>query len=229
MAKLKAMGTSLSYLPAYNSGDAVKLIGALSSIGEIALTSEEADVTALDSPGGYREVIQTIRDSGEIPLTGFHDSANAGQTQMRTLHTSGATGYFWITFPDSTVVAFTAFVKGHSVGAAEVGGAVGFGAVLRISGIVQIISPKLAVAQTKADGQTATVDSTATALTGTPTYQWYSNDTNNYTTPDIVGGATSATYTTGALSEGTYYYFCVITVSGYRAINSQIHVITVTA
>jgi hypothetical protein len=227
MAKVKASGTTLSYLPAYNSGDAVKLIGALSSIGETSLTSEEIDVSDLDSI--YAEFIQGKRDSGELPLTGFHDKTNTGQTQMRTLHTSGASGYFWITFPDSTVIAFTAIVKGHKIGAADVNGAVGFGAALRITGIVQVISPKLAIAQTKADGQTATLDSTATALTGTPTYQWYSNDENNYTTPSIVEDETSATYTTGALSEGTYYYFCVITVSGYRAINSQIHVITVTA
>ena len=94
---------------------------------------------------------------------------------------------------------------------------------------MQFISPKLAVAQTKADGETATLDSTATALKGTPTYQWYSNDEENYTTPTIAAGETSATYTTGALSTGTNYYFCVVTVAGYRAINSDIHVITISA
>ena len=227
MPKVKALRTTLSYLPTYDSGDAVKLIGQLSSIGEISLTSEEVDVTVLDSE--YKEVLQGARDAGELPITGFHDSTNTGQTQMRTLHTSGASGYFWVTFRDSAVVAFTAIVTGHTIGSADVNGAVGFGASLRITGPMQFISPKLAVAQTKADGQTATLDSTATALKGTSSYQWYSNDENNYTTPTSIGGATSATYTTGALSTGTYYYFCVVTVAGYRAINSQIHVITVSA
>lgn len=227
MAKVKAQATTLSYLPTYDSVAAVKLIGALTSVGEIAPSAGEIDVTDLDSVA--KQFIQGTKDSGEIPLTGFHDGSNTGQVQMRTLFASGATGYFWVTFPDSTVVAFTAIVKSHKIGSADVDGAVGFGASMKVSGIVQVISPKLAIAQTIANGATATMDSVATALKGTPTYQWYSNDENNYTTPTIAAGETAHDYTTGALSTGTYYYFCVITVTGYRAINSQIHVITVSA
>ena len=225
---IRALGTTIQHLTAYNTGGTPDLIGALSSIGEVSLDSDEIDVTTLDSTGGYREFLQGFKDSGEISCSGYHDGS-AAQGVVRTLYGSGASGYWWITFPDKTAVIFTAYVKGYQAGAFEVDGAVGFGLTLRITGLVQIITIKEAVAQTKADGQTATLDSTATALIGTPTYQWYSNEENNYTTPTIVEGETSATYTTGALSEGTYYYFCVITVSGYRAINSQIHVITVTA
>ncbi len=225
---IRALGTTIQHLTAYNTGGTPDLIGALSSIGEVSLDSDEIDVTTLDSTGGYREFLQGFKDSGEISCSGYHDGS-AAQGVVRTLYESGASGYWWITFPDKTAVIFTAYVKGYQAGAFEVDGAVGFGLTLRITGLVQIITIKEAVAQTKADGQTATLDSTATALIGTPTYQWYSNEENNYTTPTIVEGETSATYTTGALSEGTYYYFCVITVSGYRAINSQIHVITVTA
>ncbi len=225
---IRALGTTIQHLTAYNTGGTPDLIGALSSIGEVSLDSDEIDVTTLDSTGGYREFLQGFKDSGEISCSGYHDGS-AAQGVVRTLYGSGASGYWWITFPDYTSVIFTAYVKGYQAGAFEVDGAVGFGLTLRITGPVQIITIKEAVDQTKAGGQTATLDSTATALIGTPTYQWYSNEENNYTTPTIVEGETSATYTTGALSEGTYYYFCVITVSGYRAINSQIHVITVTA
>lgn len=225
---IRALGTTIQHLTAYNTGGTPDLIGALSSIGEVSLDSDEIDVTTLDSTGGYREFLQGFKDSGEISCSGYHDGS-AAQGVVRTLYESGASGYWWITFPDKTAVIFTAYVKGYQAGAFEVDGAVGFGLTLRITGLVQIITIKEAVAQTKADGQTATLDSTATALIGTPTYQWYSNEENNYTTPTIVEGETSATYTTGALSEGTYYYFCVVSVTGYRAINSQIHVITVTA
>ena len=225
---IRALGTTIQHLTAYNTGGTPDLIGALSSIGEVSLDSDEIDVTTLDSTGGYREFLQGFKDSGEISCSGYHDGS-AAQGVVRTLYGSGASGYWWITFPDKTAVIFTAYVKGYQAGAFEVDGAVGFGLTLRITGLVQIITIKEAVDQTKAGGQTATLDSTATALTGTPTYQWYSNEENNYTTPTIVEGETSATYTTGALSEGTYYYFCVVSVTGYRAINSQIHVITVTA
>lgn len=228
MAKIRALGTTLSHLPTYDSVAAVDLVGSISSIGEVAVTSDEVDVTTLDSTGGYREFLQGFKDSGELAITGFHDKADTAQVACRTLYGSGATGYWWIEFPDKTCVAFTAYVKGYTAGAAEVDGAVGFGLSLRITGLVQIITTKAAVAQSKAAGQTATMDSTATAYTGTPTYQWYSNEENNYTSPSIINGETSATYTTGALNAGVYYYFCVVTVANYRAVNSEIHVITVT-
>ena len=229
MAKVKGLGASINYLPAYDSGDTPTVIGSLTSIGEIAPSAEELDATCLDSSGGYREFMQGFKDSGELTITGYHDKTDTGQVLCRTLYGTGANGYYWIEFSDGAQVIFTAFLKGYAAGAADVDGLVGFAATLRITGLVQNIQIKDAVAQTIANGATATMDSTATAQPGTPTYQWYSNDEENYTTPTIAAGETDAEYTTGALSTGTYYYFCVVSVSGYRAINSQIHVITVSA
>lgn len=213
MAKLKAMGTSIKYAPAYDSAEnLVKTIGSLTSIGEIAPTSDEVDTTTLDSAGGYREFLQGLKDSGELPLTGYHDAANTGQNTMRTLYASGASGYFWVTFPDQTTVAFNAYVKGYSDGSADVDGVVGFGCTLRISGLVQVIS----TAYSNADD---VLDATATVLTGTPDYQWYECEDAAYTNPTAIGSATSATYDT---SSEAGYYFCVVTVLNYRPVNSQI-------
>ena len=227
MDKMRALGTALYYLPTYDSVDVPTEIGAISSIGEIACDSDELDVTSLDSAGNYREFIQGFRDSGEVTLTGFHDTAVAGQATCRTLYGTGATGYWWILFPDMTAVAFTAYVKGYAAGAAEVDGAVGFGATLRITGYVQVFSIKAAVAQTIAAGNTVTVDATTTVAYGTPIYAWYSNNSNDYDTPTDLTTAT-ATYTSGALGAGTYYYFCDVSSTNHRAVHSQIHVITVT-
>ena len=212
MSKLRALGTTISYLPAYDSGNAVTLIGSLTSIGEITPDSEELDATTLDSANGYREYIQGFKDSGELSLIGYHDAASAGQATMRALYASGASGYFWVTFPDQTVVAFTAYVKSHTAGAADVDGIVGFGCTLRISGLVQVIS----TAYINAAG---VLDATATVMTGTHTYQWYSNEAANYDTPSAIGSATSATYNT---SNAAGHYFCVVTVPNYRPVNSQI-------
>ena len=231
MSKLRALGTTISYLPAYDSGDAVTLIGSLTSIGEITPDSEELDATTLDSANGYREYIQGFKDSGELSLSGYHDAASAGQATMRALYASGASGYFWVTFPDQTVVAFTAYVKSHTAGAADVDGIVGFGCTLRISGLVQVISTVDAVHQSKALNATATLVSTATALFGTPTYQWKTCTDMAYSGAANVSdgsGATTASYTTPDLTPaGTKYYFCVVTVSGYRPVNSPIHKIVV--
>ena len=125
-----AMGTVLKYNNA--------VVGKLTSVGEIAPESEELDVTTLDSAGGYREFIQGYRDSGTVELTGFHEKGNAGQAALRAAYDSGAAGSVEVSFPDGTVVSFRAFVKGYTLGAAEVDGAVGFGAVLRVTGAVTV-------------------------------------------------------------------------------------------
>ena len=127
----QAGGTIFKFTP---SGGSSVTVGRLASISELAPTSDEIDVTTLDSPNGYREYIQGFRDSGTVELTGFFVAGDAGQTALRTAYASGAAGNFEIDFPDGTSATFSAFVKGFSIGSAEVGGAIGFGANLRITG-----------------------------------------------------------------------------------------------
>lgn len=213
MPKMRALGTSITYAPTYDSLDAnTVVIGSLTSVGEISPDSEELDATCLDSSGGYREFLQGFKDSGELTLTGYLDPDKHGQAQMVTLYGTGALGYFWITFPDQATVAFNAYVKSFTVGAADVDGIVGFGTTLRVSGLVQVIS-------TKHINTNDVLDATAYTVTGTPAYQWYFNASNDYAGATIIDGATSATYDT----DGTPgYYFCKVTVPGYRPVNSQI-------
>ena len=135
MSATRAQGTTLKYTPA--EGQQLT-VGKLTSVGEIAPEAEEVDVTTLDSEGGYREYIQGFRDSGEVELTGYHDAGDAGQKAMRTAFASGESGAFEVRFPDGTGVTFSGFVKGHTIGSAEVDGAIGFGAVIRISGPVTV-------------------------------------------------------------------------------------------
>ena len=125
-----AKGTILKYNGA--------VVGKLTAVGEIAPDSEELDVTTLDSAGGYREFLQGYRDSGTVELTGFHEKGDAGQAALRTAYESGAVGSVDVDFPDGTQVSFRAYVKSHTLGAAEVDGAVGFGAVLRVTGAVTV-------------------------------------------------------------------------------------------
>ncbi len=130
----KAMGTTI----ACTQNNASVPIGALRSISEIKADSEAIDVTTLDSLNGYKSYVQGLKDLGEVTLEGFFEAGNAGQAALRGLYQSGASTAFTVTFPDSTAVSFTAFVKSYALGAAQVDGAVGFTAVLRLLGGVTV-------------------------------------------------------------------------------------------
>ena len=130
-----AQGPTLKFTPA---NGAQVTVGRLTSIGEIAPEAEELDVTTLDSEDGYREYIQGFRDAGELEISGFHDAGDDGQAALREAFDDGAAGTAVIAFSDGTTVSFSAFVKSHTLGAAEVDGAVGFGATLRITGAVTV-------------------------------------------------------------------------------------------
>lgn len=130
MAKTKALGTTISF----NS----KAIGGLTSIGEVSPGADEIDVTTLDSADGYKEFLQGLKDGGEVTLAGHHVNADVGQVEIRTGFGSGDVDAVVITFPDNTTATFSAWVKGYKIGAAEVNGAVGFGATLRITGAVVV-------------------------------------------------------------------------------------------
>ena len=131
----KAQGTVLKFKPA--DGEQT-VVGRLTSVGEITPDSEEIDVTTLDSEGGCREFLQGYRDSGEVELAGYHEKNDAGQAALRSAYAAGTPGEVEVVFPDGTSAAFQAYVKRHTLGAAEVDGAVGFGAVLRITGAVTV-------------------------------------------------------------------------------------------
>ena len=135
MAATRAQGTTLKFTPA---GGTQVVVGKLTSVGEIAPEAEEVDITTLESTGGYREYMQGFRDSGELEITGFHDADDAGQSALRTAFASGASGAFEVKFPDDTAVTFSGFIKSHTIGSAEVDGAIGFGAMIRISGAVTV-------------------------------------------------------------------------------------------
>lgn len=132
-----AQGTTLKFTP---EGGTQTTVGKLTSVGEISPDSEELDVTTLDSPGGYRQYMQGFRDAGEVEISGFYDKSDAGQAALRGAYDSGKPGAVEVNFPDGSKVTFSAFVKSHSVGAAEVDGAVGFGATLRLSGGVVVVT-----------------------------------------------------------------------------------------
>ncbi|MBC7845308.1 MAG: gliding motility-associated C-terminal domain-containing protein [Flavobacterium sp.] len=100
--------------------------------------------------------------------------------------------------------------------------------------IVVISAPTISqpVSSTVCQGGSPTVLSiTVSGATGTPTYQWYSNLSNNTTTGTAISGETNSTYTPSASTVGTTYYYCIITLpsGGCSSITSNTATVTINA
>ena len=106
-------------------------VGTLSSISEISCESELIDVTTLDSPDGCRQFMQGVKSAGDIKLSGFHVKNEEGQATLRAAFDSGVAGVCRIAFPDGVTATFTALVKAHALGAAQVDSAIQFSCTLR--------------------------------------------------------------------------------------------------
>lgn len=77
------------------------------------------------------------------------------------------------------------------------------------------------------EGTGAELSVTATASSGTLTYQWYSNTVNANVGGSPINGATLATYTTPSDADaGSYYYYCIVSV-GSKSVTSNVAEVTV--
>lgn len=65
---------------------------------------------------------------------------------------------------------------------------------------------------------------------GTFTYQWYSNSSNNTTSGTLITGASNSIYTPPTTVVGTRYYYCIITQNGISgcAVTSTIATVIIT-
>ena len=77
-------------------------------------SASEIDVTNLDSVA--KEFRLGLVDPGNFTLEIDYDSANAGHVALRAKQVSGALSSFKLTLPNSTVIAFSAYVKKFSLG-----------------------------------------------------------------------------------------------------------------
>ena len=63
---------------------------------------------------------------------------------------------------------------------------------------------------------------------GTLSYQWYSNTTNNNTSGTPISGATSASFTIPtSLTAGRYYYYCIVGAAGALPVTSNVATVNV--
>ncbi|MFA5160920.1 MAG: phage tail tube protein [Elusimicrobiales bacterium] len=110
-------------------------IAAVSKVGGPGVSLDTIDVTADDSPGGYKEYAAGLLDAGEIKLELNFLPANASQTGLLTALTSRAAKHFKLVFPDTanTTWSFSAFVTNFEPDA-PVDGKLAASVTLKITG-----------------------------------------------------------------------------------------------
>jgi len=200
-------------------------IATLSGSGCGAATSASAEVIVVADPTVTTQPLstQTVCSGGTLaPLTLVASGGTGTATyQWFSNSTNSNTGGTLLAGATNASYTPTAAAVGtiYYYGEATLNGS-GCGTASSATAAVIVVSPPTVstqptVTQTICDGGTATALSVAyTGGTGTPSYQWYSNAANSTTGGTLIAGATASTYTPTGLVTGTYYYYCIITLSG---------------
>jgi predicted secreted protein len=113
----------------------LNVIAELRSIGSPSVTTEELDVTTLDSEGGFREYIAGFSDPGEVAISGLFYPGDAGQAALYAAMESKDIQDFEIIYPAKLGASWTfqGYVSAFNV-TAELEDAVAFEATIRVSG-----------------------------------------------------------------------------------------------
>ena len=128
MAKSRSVGTKFTI-------DGT-VVGSLTSIGGIELTSETSDVTALDNQDGYKEFLGGFKDGGEAALEGYLDGEDDGQEAMHGAFEDQELHDCAIVFPEAIgkTWSFKGVITKYSAGSASLNDALKFGGSVKISG-----------------------------------------------------------------------------------------------
>lgn len=132
---ISTQGTTLGFDADGASPYSFTLVPEVTNIGGPSETSDEIDVTNLDSTGGRREFIAGFKDGVDCPVECNYVAGSAAQQAFLALYDSATVARFRVTLPNTATIDFDAFMKGRerSFG---VGEAVKINATLRITGVV---------------------------------------------------------------------------------------------
>jgi len=110
-------------------------IAELTGITGPTISADTLDATSHDSPDGYREFLQGLRNAGEISIEGNFIPGNAGQVALTTDLNDGSLDSYTITFPTAmaTTWTFDAIVTAFETNA-PFDEKASFSATLKISG-----------------------------------------------------------------------------------------------
>lgn len=118
-------------------------IAALTSIDGISVSSDSVETTALDNESGYRSFVTSLKDAGEVSLSGHFDYT--AHNPLLEDFEDGSLDTYTIEFPDvattsGTSWTFSAVVTAFST-SAELEDLVSFEATLKVSGRPTLTAP----------------------------------------------------------------------------------------
>ena len=207
---------------------AVVVASAQAATGTITITAQPGSIsTTAGSVSGTITVLATVSDESTLTYQWYEATTN---TNVSGTPIAGATAHSY-TLPISLQAgayyyycvissATCASVKTQAV------------TITVEAGTATIsISAQPNDATVTADAISGSLHLTAAASDGsTLSYQWYGNTTDSNTGGTLVSGATSASLALPTdLTEGSYYYYCVVSASGLTAVTSETAAVTVLA
>lgn len=113
-------GTLLKVGDGASPTEAFTAIAEVKSISGPSMSMETIDATHMESPSGYREILPSFRNGGEVSFDLNFLPANATQVGLLTSFTNASLKNYQLIFPDSgtTTWGFAAYVTGFSPSAA---------------------------------------------------------------------------------------------------------------
>jgi predicted secreted protein len=93
--------------------DGTEVFTTVSEISSLTLsgsTQNEVEVTHMESTGGYREKIPTLKDPGNVDISFSYVPSNTVQKGLILDHGNGTKRNFRIILPDGSIWSFAAFV-----------------------------------------------------------------------------------------------------------------------
>jgi gliding motility-associated-like protein len=195
----------------------------LSGTGCGTVTSDTAEVVVVADPALTTQPLTTQTVCQNSPSTILTVVASGG---------IGVYSYQWYTNPNGTIPSGTAIAGATSASYTPPTNVVGttyYYCIVSQTGLGCTVTSTIATVIVNASptiqnqpvsstvclgGIPATLSLTYTNGVGTPTYQWYSNTSNDNTGGNLLTGATNATFTPPAGVVGTIYYYCSITFPG---------------
>lgn len=117
-------------------------IGSLTKITPPEKSADSIEVTTLDVIDGYKKFMPGLKDGGEVTVSGFFDSADAGQLSLDTAFEAGSEDTYIITFPAAIGATFTfaASITKYTPGEVNTEDPLSFELTLKVNG-----KPTLAV------------------------------------------------------------------------------------
>ena len=120
MPPVFAKGTQLMVGDGVTPTEGFDLIEGVRSITGPAMSAESIDITSMDTPGGFRDHMQGLKDWGALSFELLWDPSNAQHQQLFDDYVSGEIRHYKLIYPDpaATTLSFSGYVGNNPTTAA---------------------------------------------------------------------------------------------------------------